>query len=201
MEPTRSRTPAGDRTAAAPPRSHFADLLATARPPTGLTVVDLVALTVGFAGAGTVARGAILAVHATGRVMPIALCWLAYLWLGLMMAGPAVEACRRLQHGRHRGTAGERLWILLGGAWWVVVLFRMALWVDPASASRLAFLSGMFAALTTPLGWVVLWYVERRHPPGDKPGWCHRAAVLGAGGWPLGWLAATVVSDAGFLTW
>src|SRR5436309_787544 len=79
-------------------RSMFADLMGRRPIPRAVSLTDLVALIIGFAGAAYIYRGTVLVEHnldASGRLL---VAMVAFLWLGTVLAGPLVLFLRNIQH-------------------------------------------------------------------------------------------------------
>jgi hypothetical protein len=175
------------------------------RPPSlRLTLVDLTGLVLGFAGAGTIYRGTILAVHEAGAVGLALVAAVSFLWLGSVIAGPVVLGMRRLQHGRHwRLAPGESIWLVLGLMWIAVGVARGLRELDPVTMSNAASLTAAAAAGLAPLVLILRWRLERTRVraaasspaasnalPPPAYSWCHHVGIFCAATWPAAWTLA-----------
>lgn len=175
------------------------------------SMLDLVAMTVGFALAAMLLRLFWGAAGAMGGV-GVALLLLIYLWLGLCMSGPVVLLLERRERpsssrpdagdarrpppGRAaegRGIAGvlasrytrfERAWMSIGGYWIGATTFLLpGLMHDMPLLLLLVLQVAALAGL-----WAI---VPRRRPPAlAEKAWTHRLAGVLLITWPLVWAAS-----------
>ncbi|MFO0956863.1 MAG: hypothetical protein U0800_05265 [Isosphaeraceae bacterium] len=175
------------------------------------SMLDLVAMTVGFALAAMLLRIFWGAAGALGG-LGVALLLLVYLWLGLCMSGPVVLLLERREHpsppgldgdealrpppGRsveRRGIAGvlasrytrcERAWMSIGGYWIGATAFLL-----PGLMHDMPLLLLLILQVAALAGlWAI---VPRRRPPAlAERAWTHRLAAALLVTWPLVWAAS-----------
>ncbi|GEM_PF-1098262 len=175
--------------------SVFAELLGTRPTPRRVTMTDLIGLVVGFAWAGKIFRDALGAGETGGFGRVVAL-GVGFVWLGLAMAGPIVLTMRRVQHGRRMQlTAGETLWVALGGLWLLVGACHTFQDFDPTTLANLATRAAAASAGIGPIALVILWHSQRRRPEAAQYTWCHRAGVVLGAAWPAAWVATLLIMN------